>query len=81
VVIAPDADPAWEVKVLHIDGVTARAGQLVTAGVTVLAPHARQLPFASQVDELRTADPAWPHVHIEVVDPAIRNIPSPGSGC
>ena len=81
VVIEPDAHPNWEVKILHIDGVRVRGGDRVEAGVTVLAPRATQLPFESQVDELRTVDPAWPHVHIEVVDPAIRNIPSPGGGC
>jgi hypothetical protein len=81
VVIAPDANPNWEVKVLHIDGVRVRRGARVEAGVTVIAPRATQLPFESQVDELRTVEPAWPHVHIEVVDPAIRNIPSPGGGC
>lgn len=80
-VIAPDAHPEWEVKLLHIDGVRVRRGDRVEAGVTVIAPRATQLPFESQVDELRTVDPAWPHVHIEVVDPAIRNIPSPGGGC
>ncbi|HVF76642.1 MAG TPA: hypothetical protein VM938_16515 [Acidimicrobiales bacterium] len=81
VVIAPDAQPTWEVKVLHIDGVRVKAGDRVVAGVTVLAPRATQLPFESQVDELRTADPAWPHVHIEVVDPAIKDRPTPGGGC
>lgn len=81
VVIAPDAHPAWEVKILHIDGVRVRGGNRVEAGVTVIAPGATALPFQSQVDELRTVDPAWPHVHIEVVDPSIPNIPSPGGGC
>lgn len=81
VMIAPDHRPAWEVKILHIDGVQVRAGDRVEAGTTVLAPRPTQLPFASQVDEHRTVDPAWPHVHIEVVDPAIRNRPSPGGGC
>lgn len=81
VVIAPDAQPGWEVKVLHIDGEQVDVGQRVEAGVTQLAPRATQLPFESQVDELRTVEPAWPHVHIEVVDPAIPNVPSPGGGC
>jgi hypothetical protein len=81
VVIAPDARPAWEVKILHIDGVRVRPGDRVVAGVTVIAPRATQLPFESQVDELATVKPAWPHVHIEVVDPAIPNKPSPNSGC
>jgi hypothetical protein len=81
VVIEPDQHPGWEVKVLHIDGLDVRRGTRVEAGVTVLADHVRQLPFASQVDDARTADPAWPHVHVEVVDPAIPNVPSPGGGC
>lgn len=80
-VIAPDARPEWEVKLLHISGVQVRAGDRVEAGVTVVAPHATQLPFESQVDEARTVDPAWPHVHVEVVDPSIPNRPSPGGGC
>jgi hypothetical protein len=81
VVIAPDERPTLEVKLLHIDGVRVRAGDRVVAGQTVLAPNATPLPFESQVDELRTVDPAWPHVHIEVVDPTIRNRPNPNSGC
>jgi biotin carboxyl carrier protein len=79
-VIEPDAHPGWEVKILHIDGVRVRTGQRVAAGVTVLAARPTRLPFASQVDDF-TGTPAWPHVHIEVVDPAIRNVPSPGGGC
>jgi hypothetical protein len=78
VVIAPDDHPAWEVKVLHIDGVRVRAGNRVVAGETVLAPRPTVLPFESQVDQFRTADPAWPHVHIEVVDPSVRDRPGPG---
>ncbi len=81
VVIAPDARPGWEVKLLHIDGVRVRRGMRVVAGETVLAPRATQLPFESQVDELRTVEPAWPHVHVEVVDPTIRDKPNPNSGC
>lgn len=79
-VIAPDANPAWEVKLLHIDGVAVRAGDRVEAGVTHVAPRATQLPFESQVDEVRTGDPAWAHVHIEVVDPSIPNVSNGGSG-
>lgn len=78
-VIEPDERPGWEVKILHIDGVLVRAGQRVVAGVTVLAPRPTPLPFESQVDEL-TADPRWPHVHVEVVDPSIPDRPS-GPGC
>ena len=81
VVIAPDANPAWEVKVLHIDGLVVRRGDRVVAGETVIAGRPTQLPFESQVDELRTADPAWPHVHVEVVDPSIPDRPSKGGGC
>ena len=36
---------------------------------------------ASQVDRLKTANPAWPHVHIEVDDPAIPDKPSKGDSC
>jgi hypothetical protein len=79
VVIAPDGQPSWEVKLLHIDGVQVRAGQRVVAGETVLAPRPTRLPFASQVDEVG-AQPPWPHVHIEVVDPTIRDRPT-GPGC
>ena len=82
VVIAPDANPAWEVKLLHINGLSVRRGQRVVAGETVVAAGPTQLPFESQVDELRTSDPAWPHVHIEVVDPSIPDRPNPGgSNC
>ncbi len=79
-VIAPDVRPSWEVKVLHIDGVGVHPGDRVVAGETVLAPRPTKLPFESDTDEF-SATPAWPHVHIEVVDPAIPNRPSPGSGC
>ena len=81
VVIAPDGQPNLEVKILHIDGEQVTKGQRVEAGVTLLAPRPTPLPFESQVDALRSADPAWPHVHIEVVDPSIPNVESPGSGC
>ncbi len=79
-VIAPDADPALEVKLLHIQGVSVRKGQRVVAGQTVVAAHATQLPFESDIDGF-TADPAWPHVHVEVVDPRIPDKPTPGGGC
>jgi hypothetical protein len=79
-VIEPDGHPGWEVKLLHIDGVRVRAGDRVEARKTVIAPRPTRLPFESQVDELAVRE-AWPHVHIEVVDPSIPNRPSPGSGC
>jgi murein DD-endopeptidase MepM/ murein hydrolase activator NlpD len=80
VVIDPDEHPGWQVKVLHINGVQVRPGQRVVAGQTVLAPGPTVLPFDSQVDEVSPARPAWPHVHIEVVDPTIPDIPN-GPGC
>ena len=52
----------------------------VEAGVTVVASRPTVLPFDSQVDEL-TSEPAWPHVHVEVIDPSIPDIPTPGGGC
>lgn len=79
-VIEPDDRPGWEVKVLHVVGLTVGTGDRVEAGVTPIAAHARQLPFASQVDDLRPADPAWPHVHLEVVDPTVPDRPT-GPGC
>ncbi len=80
VFIEPDERPGWQVKVFHIDGFQVRPGQRVEAGVTVLAARATVLPFESQVEELG-ARPAWPHVHIEVIDPSVPDRPSPGGGC
>lgn len=80
-VIAPDGFAGIEVKLLHVVGLQVAAGDRVEAGVTRVAQHANQLPFESQVDEIRTADPAWPHVHVEVVDTSIADQPNPGSGC
>ena len=78
-VIEPDTHPGWEVKILHIDGVQVARGDRVVAGETVVAPRPTLLPFPSQVDDLATAKPAWPHVHIEVVDPTLPD--RPGAGC
>lgn len=78
-VIEPDARPGWEVKVLHVEGLALVKGQRVEAGVTRLAAKARVLPFASTVED-DTAVPAWPHVHIEVVDPSVPDRPT-GPGC
>lgn len=80
VVIEPDGRPGWEVKILHFEGLAVAKGQRVEAGETVIAARSRVLSFASQVDEV-TAQPSWPHVHIEVVDPSIPDRPSGGGGC
>lgn len=79
VVINPDAAPELEVKLLHVQGLSIAAGDRVVAGETVVAAQAHKLPFDSQVDK-HTAEPSWPHVHIEVVDPSIPNVPNGGSG-
>ncbi|MEZ5166388.1 MAG: hypothetical protein R2695_07805 [Acidimicrobiales bacterium] len=79
VVIEPDGEPGWEVKMFHFDGLRLRVGDRVEA-VTVVASRATVLLFESQVDEY-TAAPHNPHVHIEVIDPSIPDIPTPGSGC
>ena len=78
-VIEPDARPGWEVKVLHIEGLSVAKGQRVEAGVTRVAAHARVLPFPSQVEDY-TGLPPWPHVHVEVVDPTVPDRPT-GPGC
>ncbi len=78
-VIEPDARPGWEVKVFHVEGLALSSGQRVEAGVTRLAARARVLPFASTVND-DTALPAWPHVHVEVVDPSVPDRPT-GPGC
>ncbi len=77
VVINPDGRPDLEVKLLHIQQVAVSAGDRVEAG-DVVAAHATAFPFRSQIDDL-TAEPSWPHVHIEVVDPSIPRKPSSGS--
>ena len=45
----------------------------------MIAQHATLLPFGSQVDDF-TAEPHWPHNHVEVIDPSIPNRPNEGSG-
>ncbi len=77
--IEPDEHPGWQLRIFHIDGVVVAPGDRVEAGVTVVAPRATQLPFESQVDE-HTAEPSWPHVHMELVDPSVPDRPT-GPGC
>jgi hypothetical protein len=79
-VIEPDTAPGWEVKIFHIDGLLVGVGDRLEAGVTAIAPRATRLPFESQVDEF-SATPSNPHVHVEVIDPSIPDIPTPGGGC
>ncbi|MEM9891022.1 MAG: DUF4214 domain-containing protein [Actinomycetota bacterium] len=79
VVIRPDDRPDLEVKVLHVQNVAVGPGYRVEVG-EVIAGHATSFPFTSQVDG-HTASPAWPHVHLEVVDPSIPRNPSSGGGC
>jgi hypothetical protein len=79
-VIEPDDHPGWEVKVLHVEGLLVGVGARVTAGRTPISPNARTLPFQSQVDKV-TAQPPWPHVHVEIDDPNIPDRPTPGGGC
>lgn len=84
VVIHPDGRPDLEVKILHVQGVAVRAGDRVAVGDQIAA-KATAFPFRSQIDDL-TAEPSWPHVHIEVVDPTVpryfgRTPPPPLGGC
>ncbi|MEM7339826.1 MAG: DUF4214 domain-containing protein [Actinomycetota bacterium] len=77
VVISPDGRPDLEVKVLHVQGVAVSVGQRVETGQRIAA-NATTFPFVSQIDRL-TAEPSWPHVHIEVVDPSVPRRSSGGS--
>ena len=74
VVIEPEGRPDLEVKILHVQDVSVRAGDWVTPADQIAA-RATPFPFRSQVDGY-TAEPSWPHVHIETVDPSIPRKPS-----
>ncbi len=77
-VIAPDAQPSWEVKLLHFHDLAVTRGDRVVGGQTRVGSAPRTLPFTSQVDRY-SSERDWPHVHVEVVDP---NVPDrPGRGC
>lgn len=80
VVINPDAQPTWELKIFHFEGLQVAKGDRVEASTTLIGTNARVLPFSSQVDKF-TAEPSNPHVHIEVIDPSIPDRPSSGGGC
>lgn len=75
VVIEPDDQPGWEVKVLHFLDLQVSRGDRVEGGSTIIGSGPRPLAFRSQVDDASSA-PSWPHVHIEVVDPSIPDRPS-----
>lgn len=79
-VITPEGHPDLEVKMLHFKGLAVKSGDRVIGGETVIGSGARTLPFESQVDE-HTAEPSWPHVHIELVDTNIPNVPGDGPSC
>jgi murein DD-endopeptidase MepM/ murein hydrolase activator NlpD len=74
VVIEPDGHPGWRLHVLHVADLTVAAGQRVEAGVTPIARSASVFGFASQVEAYSPA-PAWPHVHIHVVDAPVGDGP------
>ena len=78
-VIVPDGAPDLEVKLLHVVGLRVAPGDRVVAGVTPVADGVHTLPFASQVDD-ETGNPSWGHVHVEVVDTRIPNVPNGNSG-
>jgi hypothetical protein len=81
VVIEPEAHPGWRVVLFHVLGVRVAPGQVVEAGLTVVADAAHALPFRSQIDRLATTQPAWPHVHVEIDDSAVADTPSKGDSC
>ena len=80
VYIEPDGFPGWQVRLFHVEGRTPPVGSRVLAGESVVARSARALPFESQIDE-HTAEPSWPHVHLEVIDTSVPDTRPPGPGC
>ena len=81
VYIQPDGLPGWQVRLFHVAGEIPPVGARVIAGETIVASGgANPLPFESQVDEF-TAEPSWPHVHLEVVDTSVPDDRPPGGGC
>lgn len=66
--IQPDAAPHLRVVMIHVTGVSARVGDRVAAGRSILASGPNRFSFSSHID--RYLDPErWPHVHLEVKDP------------
>jgi len=81
VYIEPDGLPGWQVRLFHVTGEVPPVGTRVIAGETIVATGgANPLPFESQVDEF-TAEPSWPHTHLEVVDTNVPDDRPPGGGC
>lgn len=81
VYIEPDGLPGWQVRLFHVAGDIPAVGSRVVAGETIVASGgANPLPFESQIDEF-TAEPSWPHVHLEVVDTSVPDTRPSGGGC
>jgi len=81
VYIEPDGLPGWQVRLFHVKGETPPVGARVIAGETIVATEgANPLPFESQIDKF-TAEPSWPHTHVEVVDTTVPDDRPPGGGC
>lgn len=81
VYIEPDGLPGWQVRLFHVRGDTPAVGTRVISGETIVASGgANPLPFESQIDEF-TAEPSWPHVHLEIVDTSVPDDRPPGGGC
>ena len=81
VYIEPDGFPGWQVRLFHVQGDLPVVGARVIAGETVVATGgANTLPFESQIDEF-TAEPSWPHAHLEIVDTSVPDDRPPGGGC
>lgn len=81
VYIEPDGLPGWQVRLFHVQGTLPAVGDRVISGETIVATGgANPLPFESQVDAF-TAEPSWPHVHLEVVDTNVPDDRPPGGGC
>jgi hypothetical protein len=74
--IRPEGAPDRRVVVIHLQHVELRKGQEVEASVTVLGT-VRRFPFESQVD--RYVRGSFPHVHMEVKEPAPRRRDEKGS--
>jgi hypothetical protein len=70
--IRPRGVPDRRVVLLHLERVRVARGDLVEASVTPIGV-VRRLPFESQVD--RYVRGRYPHVHMEVKDPAARRTP------